>query len=217
MSEEETDGIIAGGKTTRTRGKFGKWIREPASWLSVIAMVVSVVTLYLVHLNPGSVVVVLGREVGASLDGPTLYVPMTFTNTSASRITRHVASVTAVVTPGRAGAERSFQFQWRREAGFVGAEQYAQIDADYDPGDSRDVYVYAGRAFPFALNGGASESKVLELDLVSQSDGEQAEFAPDRFDLQVNVETLGGEVVVRHTYRCTSPLSGSKIIWCGIR
>ena len=148
---------------------MGDWLKNPSSWLSVIAAVISVATFVLVHADPGDIKVVLPDNVGVKhVDGELLLlVPVTLTNTGAPRTVRHISSMTAHLNEDRKdrGNANTVALRWRTIFTLLGRAEYAlkyRIE-DKSSLKDQDFLDYDSRANPFALYGGNSTQKTVEF------------------------------------------------------
>jgi hypothetical protein len=160
-------------------------------------------------------------KVGVSLSSgeALLLVPLTFTNTGAPRTVNHVTHVTATmhsIVPSQPQREE-VSLHWRFELTTVGKWQYflkypeQKKDEGYWAGTD-DVVEYVGRAFPFALYGGTSATKLF--DFIQDGSGFQGSLR--RFELVVRAETPSGRVSSKKgvTYICNEATLTERYLYC---
>jgi len=151
---------------------FIQWIKQPNSWLSVIAAIISLSTFYLVYTRKGEVKIIMPDKVGVSLSNGNalLLVPLTFTNTGAPRTVNYVIHVAATmrnIDPHEI-SDRSVDLHWRLELTTVDKWRWLEknpeqkVDREYWA-EKYDVVQYVGRALPFALYGGTSATKLFDF------------------------------------------------------
>jgi hypothetical protein len=189
---------------------FIQWVKQPNSWLSVIAAIISLSTFYIVELRKGDVQVIMPDKVGVRLsqsgDYAILLIPLTFTNTGAPRSVNHVTHVTATLRnmDPHEISDNEVEFLWRYEATTVDKFEYFQKHPErrkewHDVGTMSDIVVYAARTFPFALNGGTSASKLFDF---VQRDGGKFQQSLRSFELIVHAmtpsETVSTSKAVRY-------------------
>lgn len=137
---------------------LGAWFRQPSSWLSLVATVISVTTFFLVYAYRGEVRVIVPDEIGVALvDGDlSVLLPLTLTNTGAPRTITHIVRVMATVKEftSEKKSAATVEVRWRRELKYTKRENTPYLD---------DELEYLNRAVPFALDGGKSTQKVYEL------------------------------------------------------
>lgn len=218
-----------------------KWIKQPTSWLSVIAtlisistIVISIATFRLVYADRGEVKVVMPDRVGiklwcrdAELKRPgdaDLLIPLTFTNTGAPRTVQHVTRVTAILSniyPSKVLGNKEVDLGWSYEYMFVSRQQWFQKypnekgrTAEKTGSCDREDYLdYLNRAVPFAIWGGTSAYKLSEFIQI----GNGFQQSVRGFDLVVRAEVDHGsppssEIV---KYECESDqLKDSKFRYC---
>lgn len=181
----------------RDKHTLGTWFRQPSSWLSLVATVISVTTFFLVYAHKGEVRVVVPDELGvALLDGDlSVLLPLTLTNTGAPRTTTHIARIMATVkeTAPTGTSAATVEVRWRRELMYTKIENTPYLE---------DELKYLNRAVPFALNGEQSTQKVYELIQVDTG------FKPSigNISLTVRVTTAESGLFVSETayYDCRS-------------
>jgi hypothetical protein len=174
------------------------WIKQPGSWLSVVAAIISVSTFYLVYAKKGEVRVIMPDKVGVSLSNGSalLLIPVTFTNTGAPRTVNHVTHVTATLRKldPQEVAGNEVGLHWRFELKTIGKFQYLQTYPDRkdeeknkkgDVANNDDYVDYVSRTFPFALYGGTSVNKLF--DFVQDAGVFQRSLRS--FELEVRAET----------------------------
>ncbi len=144
------------------------WLKQPASWISLGAFIVSISTFFLVYAYQGELKVLLGDEVGVTSAGGRLrmVIPLVFTSTGAERVHRHVMRVAAVVKPlnGDEAQILSVPMRWEVEVQFISRKEFRRRYPDAAEPGSIDVIDYVNRAVPFHLAGGSSVLKTYQLD-----------------------------------------------------
>jgi len=174
------------------------WIKQPGSWLSVVAATISISTFYLVYAKKGEVQVIMPDKVGVSLSNGSalLLIPLTFTNTGAPRSVNHVTHVTATLRnlDPHMVAGNEVDLHWRFELTTTGKFQYflkypeKKVEEKKRTGKgirTDDFVDYVGRTFPFALYGGTSVNKLF--DFVQNTGVFQTSLRS--FELEVRAET----------------------------
>lgn len=197
-----------------------EWIRQPSAWVSIIAAAISISTFYLVYAKPGDVRIIMPDRVGVSLlDGDVLLLlPVTFTNTGAPRTVNHVThvSVTMRDIDPSPRADQLVDLQWDAEWKFIGKLQYLQNYPAQKENASRwgsrdDALDYVARAFPFALSGGTSVTKLFDFVRVNGSFQESLRS----FQLVVRAQTPTGAVSSRTAqYFCSQGALEEKYRYC---
>lgn len=111
--------------------KSRQWLKEPSSWLALVATCISISTFFLVYAFEGELRVILPDRVGIGLDNGylTTIVPITFTNTGAPRTVRHVRQVKALVEPKVTTNTKnpSITMFSLQEKKFVGNDEYLKM------------------------------------------------------------------------------------------
>lgn len=192
------------------------WFKQPSSWLSLAAAVVSVSTFFLVYANPGRLQIILPEEVGLAFNRDstlTLYVPVTLSNSGAPRTSRHVVKMVAVVEDASPadGVSGHHTLWWRFEHVFVGKDAYLLKYPDKAGVGTRDYLDYRGRTFPFAISGGMSIGKIVEF---YQPSG-KADSSVNGFGLTLTVHTTDSSTKASGWYSCgADPLPTKTIQWC---
>ena len=201
---------------TRAVSGFWRWLKQPASWLSLSAALLSAVTFFLVHVNRGSLTVLLPDRVGVAYDsgGLAVVIPMVFTNTGAARTHRHVVEAAAdLVFTARESEQRSVPLRWRYEVRFVSHLEFQRLYPDHPEAkaDVKDHAAYDNQALPFHLAGGTSLAKVYRFEQLHQTPASVAGM--EAFEIRVTTRTEAETLVVAGTYRCPAALN-DKYWWC---
>lgn len=141
------------------------WLQQPSSWLSLIATVVSLTTVYLVNLSAGSLEVQLPEEVGVKANPNStrdvdVLVPVVFYNTGAPRRQRIVTAISGELSPPNT---LSLPLRWIDTQNFMGKIEYESRYPDKKIPNVQDYVVYQSRSVPFVVAGGDSEYKMLHL------------------------------------------------------
>ncbi|MDD5559962.1 hypothetical protein [Candidatus Methylomirabilis sp.] len=192
---------------------FLGWLKQPNSWLSLSAAIVSIVTFYLVQASPGKLMVVLPVEVGAIyLRGNLeLLVPVTLTNTGAPRTRRHVVTVLAELRPQEQAGIKPVVLRWASEKKFMGYLAFnKEFPGEGEP-DVEDYEVYVSRAAPFAVSGGQSITKVMKF---KQKAGVLEKSWLKSFELKVIAKTEDNEFTRTAVFSCAIEIGEVKTDWC---
>jgi len=198
---------------------FFNWIKEPTTWLALAATFVSVATFILVYADPGELKLILPDRVGLQYVGPDrkveMLLPLTFTNTGAPRTWRHILRVTAVLSPqGRVPeGTQNLTLAWEYERAFIGEREWLKKHPN-ENSHTVDYADYVGRAFPFSLAGGVSQSKVFQM--LQFDKGALSERKLDNFTLVVVALQEQGRVEVTKKYACRDEVSSDQFTWCSL-
>ena len=192
-----------------------KWLREPNSWLSVSAAVLSIITFFLVQANPGKLQVVLPVDVGLHLEGDNveLISAITLTNTGAPRTRRHVVTVLVELRPQEQSRDLPVTLRWESEWAFVGYLEFNRKypdEAKREP-KSDDYLDNMSRATPFAVNGGQSITKLMKFT--------NRELSVDKqlfkdFKLKFLIKTESKEFTQTALFRCGKEIGQERFTWC---
>ena len=166
-----------------------KWFRQPSSWLSLVAVVVSFLSYYMVYEFPGKLIIHLPDRVGVHLEGERVFLvyPITFINTGSSRMHRQILRLTSVLTS--AGETVPFAtIRWAYEKKYVAAGPNAT---------TLDNLVYENRASPFDLPGGTSVTRIYDFH---QHVGNYRKSHLSQFDLLLVVKTDKDSITCRGRY-----------------
>jgi hypothetical protein len=197
----------------RAVGAFRRWSRDPTSWLSVIATLVSIITFVLVYAWPGELKVVLPVQVGLKTEGGQLklLLPVTFTNTGAPSIRRHIVTLRAELHDREQPHIQPVVLRWESEWRFVGVLEFNKKYLDQaDPG-VEDYIEYVSRAVPFAIAGGQSTSKVMFL---KQRPGAVGDSGFRSFELNVIAKTEGKQFTQAARFNCKTKAQSARFDWC---
>lgn len=192
---------------------FLSWLKQPNSWLSLSAAIVSIGTFYLVQASPGQLMVVLPVEVGAihPRGNLELLVPLTLTNTGAPRTRRHVVTVLTELRPQGQEGIKPVVLRWESEKKFMG---YLEFNKEF-PGkgklDVADYEVYVSRAAPFAVSGGQSITKVMKF---KKKAGVLEKGWLKAFELKVIAKTEDKEFTQTAVFKCAIEIGEVKTDWC---
>lgn len=191
--------------------------RPPSPWLplsfSLVSLLLSAVTFYLVHANKGELELLLPDKVGIALKNGRLdlVVPITFTNTGAPRQGRQVLATSAEVQT-TSSPPFVATTEWTYEVGFVHRLRFFKDFPEERARDHGEVdfIVYSNRAFPFQLNGATSLSKTYNF---VQTSG-QAPMRPlGEFQLTLRVRTERGDAIRSAKYRLLEAKLDNSYAW----
>lgn len=137
---------------------FLSWFKQPASVLSLVAAVTSLLTWFWVYANKGEIRIIPPDRVGIALAGGdlSLIIPLIFTNTGAPRTNQLIRRVTVEldgITPIKQ-PPISLRLRWRLEVKYIKAKEDDFLHDRLD---------YVNRAVPFAVVGGTSTPKLFEF------------------------------------------------------
>jgi hypothetical protein len=200
----------------KTRKALIGWMKQPNSWLALTASIISFATFYLVYADRGRVELILPDRIGiqydVSSDVVEMLLPLTFTNTGAPRTQRHILRVTALVSPAQppAPGNTNPSLAWEYEKVFIGEVEWIKKYPDRNS-NTRDYVDYLGRAFAFALHGGESKFKLLDM---MQSQGKLAGRSLNDFTLTAEVLLDTGSAKAVQRYSCTDTLVSTSFKWC---
>jgi hypothetical protein len=218
--------------------KLNGWkafFKAPASWISMAAAAISILTFYFVYAHTGALTVLLPDRVGLT-NGTVRFgvvIPLVLTNTGAARRHRHIveAATTLVFSPVGETQPRSIPLRWEYEVQFVGRLDFEQKYPDKDqrspalkspapksaapesPAQATEVddYVtYLSRAFPFHMAGGTSLVKVYQFQPVDHA------FRATQvgtFRLLTRIRTESETFEVSGTFTCPGKIGGN-YTWC---
>jgi len=166
MKNSQTNGDESGG--------FLRWIRQPPSWLSVIALTLSLLTAYQVSLKPGQLQIIMPDKVGVALSKygyAQLLLPVTFTNTGATQNIKHVTHISATMRriDPHLIPDNEVAFHWRFElktksrSGCACCEATEERKSEKSMSLLNDAVEVESRTFPFAVDGGKSIGKLLDM------------------------------------------------------
>lgn len=170
---------------------FISWFKQPSSWLSIIATLISLITFFIVYEYKGKLIVTLPDRIGVCATGDlSIIVPLSITNTGAPRTVRHIIRITAImedIAPLKDNPTK-VSVRWRMETKFVPRPGYSHLD---------DSIGYVNRVVPFAVHGGTSLEKVFNLIQIGR--GFEKKFI-DSFTIKVKIETDNGTFYSRKSY-----------------
>ena len=163
--------------------------------LSVIAVLLSSVSIYLVQFNKGSLKILLPDKMAIGLNSSgkiAIVLPLTFTSTGAPRqgieVLKVWIDVFSTSEPGQA-----LTAYWMYESAYMHRLEFLKNypeEKDRDTGQE-DFLVYSKRAFPFHLEGGKSTSKAYYL---LQSNGNLPDKNLGILILTIHVKTDNGVI-----------------------
>jgi len=194
-----------------------EWLKNPSSWISLSACIISLLTFFLVYADKGRIKILLPYSVGIGISSETndldIVVPATFSNTGAPRTMRHILLITGHVS----SLDESVHLDngplwWTYENKFVGEEEFfRRYPTKKNDGDKRDYIVYEGRAIPFTLKGDESITKIMELEMP----GTHPDVVPGEFKIELILHTESGNVRESKAYKCPhGNLQLGEATWC---
>jgi hypothetical protein len=162
----------------RSGSVFAWLLKNISGLISLGALLVSVGTFIMVYAWPGKLEVLLPRSIAFGTDPSTqkviALVPATFSNTGAPRTMRHIRYISCNVYSLDPNVKLEGRAGWLYERKCVGwseyLKRYPNEKTSLDKGQT-DFLNYEGRAVPFTVSGGASVTKVLELEMQSKYNG----------------------------------------------
>lgn len=173
------------------QSNFSTWFKQPSSWLSIIATLISLITFFLIYEYKGKLIVTLPDRIGICASGNiAIIVPLAITNTGAPRTVRHIIRITANITDIAPLNDKptKVSVRWRMECKFVPRPGFSHLN---------DSIGYINRVVPFAVPGGTSAEKVFNF---IQYDGDFEKDFVDNFTIQVKIETDNGTFYSRKSY-----------------
>lgn len=162
--------------------------------ISIIAVLLSGISIYLVQFNQGNLKVLFPDKLGIGYKNENFnfVLPVTFTNSGASRQGKDILNVwvdlSSTSVPGTIRAD------WKFEVGFMHKIDYFKNHPNEkfrDNNDTEDFLVYNTRAYPFYIEGGRSIFKSYYLE---QSDGELPTKGLENLVLTLHIQTGRGEI-----------------------
>jgi hypothetical protein len=205
------------------------WLTEPASWLSLSAIVISALTFFLTYAYKGELTLILPDRIGVvGKPGLAVAMPLVFTNSGAARTHRHVVETTADLTfkPLSESQPRTLPLLWEYELEFISTLEFrhrypeAVVEGKKTSDDQKtpegqktpeDQIVYTNRAFPFHLAGGTSVVKVYRFTPRDNSVSVR-EIGP--LDVTVKVRTVNENLSFTAKYRCPAEALNDAYWWC---
>jgi len=179
------------------------WLKQPESWISIVAAIISIVTFFWVYAYQGKLEVTIPSQIGVAKSGYDklqILVPFVFTNTGATRTHRHITNITANIIPlSNNGAELpSALIGWTYEVQFISTWAYHTKYPDQQVNMKQmDKVDYVSRAFPFHLEGGDSVSKVY---IFEQKDGTFDSAGVGNFMLVITIWTNKEHFTMKSKY-----------------
>lgn len=215
--ERQAKYIVKNVTEQNSKPRRNSWIRSPATWLAAIATCVSLATFYLVHANPGEVKYILPDRIGLEVDKPgatvILILPVTFSNSGAPRTFQHVLRVTVQLAPGqkKEASQSDPLLSWKYELSFIHRLQYLTKYPNASDTGSTDYLDYIGQAFPFALAGGQSTTKIFEMRQIA---GSVENRSINIVTIFVSVQTEKSQSTIRSVYQCRQGPTEESVSWC---
>ena len=190
------------------------WLPGLNTWLALLAIIVSLISLYWAELRLGSLEVHLPEEVGIMLndDGTVdLLVSVLFHNSGAPARNRIVRVITASLTDQN---NQTLSFRWRDTWRFIGRVEFESLYPNFRARQTtpEDYILYEDRNIPFVVAGQASESRLLHLtpDPAARS---SLDSETGTFDMILVVETLDGTITTAGRYAAQSGLFAGQYSW----
>ncbi len=171
------------------------------------------------HANPGKLKYILPDRIGLEVDKPgatvILILPVTFSNSGAPRTFQHVLRVTVQIVPGqkKEASESDPLLSWKYELSFIHRLQYLKKYPNASATGSTDYLDYVGQAFPFALAGGRSTTKIFEMRQIA---GSMKNRSIDIVTIFVSVQTEKSQSTMRSVYQCREGVTEENVSWCEI-
>lgn len=190
------------------------WLAEPASWLSLGAVVISASTFFLTYAYEGRLAVILPDRVGiVAQPRLAVVIPLVFTNTGAARTHRHIVEATAdlVFVPQGVVQPRSIPLHWELELQFVSSVEFRRRYPNEEAAKTDDQIEYLSRAFAFHLGGGTSLVKVYRFQ--PRDPSLRVGEIGQRFEVLVRIRTEKEALSFSGTYRCPGALDAN-YSWC---
>ena len=152
------------------------WMKNPASWLSVLSLIVTGITFYLVNLRRGNIEVKLPDQIGIAIyqmdqkDALKLIVPTLFHYTGSPNRRMVITKIWAAVVMGsdQGTASKTIPYDWRYLYRFVDKYTFEKQFPELARG-AEDYIQYEGRNWLFGLSGGDVVLKVLGLEPISNT------------------------------------------------
>lgn len=172
------------------------WIKNPASWIAVASLLVSLITFYIINLRSGDIQVKLTDEISIRIyqkdgkDSFSLLIPAVFRHTGAPSGRQLITNIGATLRmqSDDGTANQQISCQWKSLYRFVGKysfeKQYPERAQEY----AEDYIEYESRKLPFNLSGGDVVLKVLGLE--PDPDASVA-IVPANIELCIEVATEG--------------------------
>jgi hypothetical protein len=169
------------------------------------------------ELRPGTLRPVLAGQIGLLIRRDSTLeaiVPLTVISTAAPRVVRHITAIQAAIRTADGGG---YRLRWWFNLRFVGRDHSERARQDSTDTHFRDMPVYAGRAFPFAVRGDSAAYRVLDLfteDFRKPPASELGEFVKE-FQLRLTIHTIDGQATpTEGRYRCYEVPSPRKTTIC---
>jgi hypothetical protein len=180
----------------KSRSSVIGWFKQPSSLISIISIIISLITFFLVNEYKGKLIIVLPDRIQVSdFKNLSFEVPLVITNTGAPKTAAHVIRITCNLEDIIPLQKKSTNIKllWRMESKYVPR-----------PGSDHlhDSLGYVNRVVPFAIHGGNSVEKIYNFRPIGN--GFENEFI-DKFSLKVYVETDQGAFYSKKTfYNCNN-------------
>lgn len=147
------------------------WVKNPASWIAVASLLVTLISFYILNLRDGDIKVQLLEQIAIRVypqdgkDSFTLIVPAVFRHTGAASRRELVTSIDATlrVEPEDGAANQQIICHWKYLYRFVGKYSFEKQYPDKAQ-NAEDYVEYESRNLPFNLSGGDVTLKVLGLE-----------------------------------------------------
>src|SRR5208282_345117 len=211
-----------GGTMKAEEGNSGpsiyEWLKNPSSWISLSAAIISAISFWLVYLDTGAIKVLLPHRIGIGISIGSwdldILVPATFYNTGAPPTRRDIERITGRLHSLDKSVPLDGTVEWTYEDKFVGHDEFFRTyPTKKDTGDP-DYVEYQGRATSFSLRGNESSTKIMELEMART----HIAVAPSEFQIEVILHTTErAEFKDTSTYECpknklTEPIG--EATWC---
>lgn len=194
----------------KNSNEFSNWFRLPGSWLSLLAIIISLITFYILNIRSGTLEVQLPEDVGIKLNVDStvdVLVPAVFYNTGSPRSQRIVTSIKSTLTDN---LNQKISLYWTDTQDFIGAAEFESKYPDKISPGVKDYIIYKSRSVPFIVPGGDSEFKILHL-VPEESKIAIKEFSS--FELTLNVKTSDENFTMTESYSSNIILSPDEYAW----
>lgn len=194
----------------RNSSEFRNWFRQPGSWLSIFAIIISLITFYILNISKGTLEVQLPEDVGIKLNIDStvdVLVPVVFYNTGSPKSQRVVTSINSTLTDN---INQKISLFWTDTQEFIGAAEFESKYPDKVSPGVKDYIIYKSRSVPFIVPGGDSDFKILHL-VPEKLKITIKEFSS--FELTLVVKTNDENFTVKASYSGNINLSPVEYVW----
>jgi hypothetical protein len=179
--------------TSNLQTRLADWIKSPSTWISLAALLISVITFYLVYLDAGTMVIYPAEQVAIQIRPDSsfiLTVPTVLYNTASSGKWKTIKDITVTARiRDRDGTPHTTRLGWVSTSRFMSKLDFEKNYPTEAQADVVEYFVYESKKVPFSISGKQTTFKLLNF--TSRPIADLA--APFLMDIVVETITMEGE------------------------